>query len=61
MIVATFKGKDGSCGFIFGKAYNLETEINDNLLWIKNERHRLLCCYSSVESFLANWDILKRK
>jgi len=58
-VKATFKGKDGSMGFITGKEYTLKLDawnLMDNSLSIydiNNMNH--YCEYTSFITFLNNW------
>lgn len=49
---ATFVGKQGSLGYQTGHTYNLTIKGND-------VRQPGFCPYSSVETFLKNWNIIE--
>lgn len=54
----TYTGQNGSCGFITGNQYELETMIEGRRAWLfafdKTDRSRY-CPYSTLEKFLENW------
>ena len=59
-IKATFKGKDGSCGFFAGKEYDLEITQLYRLISVLGGDNRY-CDYETVISFLNNWDNIKTR
>lgn len=54
LVNATFIGKDGSMGYVKGQRYQLL--INRKRIRPVFPKGPRPCPYSSVESFLANWD-----
>ncbi len=62
MILAKFIGRDGSCGFKYGKTYYLkEPDISkqDWKIMIQNTDGAEWCSYSNVEAFLNNWEVVR--
>lgn len=60
MFTAKFIGTSGSCGFQFNKVYKLYSNVNSGWIWITSAENKdCYCPYDSVESMLANWEILK--
>lgn len=55
-IRATFKGRNGSLGYIKNKEYTFVVTTNKILPTIGETG---ICEYESVESFLNNWDNIK--
>lgn len=58
MIRATFIGADYSMGFRHGRQYSLRSYVGRGQLWVEaccDDRQH--CCYSNLESFLANWKL----
>ena len=53
-ILKTFSGRDGSLGFEKGRLYLLSTWIDNNYIWIEDDRGQQ-CPYESIKSFLDNW------
>jgi hypothetical protein len=63
-IIAEFKGKDGSLGFIKGQVYVLKVVVDGNTIWVhskNNNKNALRCPYDSVQNFLNNWKIFDSK
>lgn len=60
IVTATFIGQNGSCGYITGHAYMLVIEhkkgFNIKIHIVKGDGY---CRYSSIISFLQNWDDIK--
>ena len=54
-----FIGKDGSMGFEYGKEYQFNTFIRDNMLYMRTTGG-LWCPYGSLEKMLENWRILSQ-
>lgn len=59
MIKAKFMGKDKSMGFRTGKIYYLKSKCKDNNIIVSTIDNNLWCPYSSIESFLDNWKLIK--
>lgn len=61
MIVGTFKGKDGSCGFRKNKDYIVKIEYQYGKYWLfgckwdTKEQHG--CPYDTIEAILRNWNL----
>ena len=55
IIKAIFKGKDGSLGYKNGQEYLLQVEQYDNSKMLRIE-HPTKCVYSTLTSFLRNWE-----
>lgn len=59
-VTATFKGKNGSMGFISGMRYDLSLRRYSNgLLSVNNRNGFGWCEYGSFVAFLNNWDDVK--
>jgi hypothetical protein len=56
IIKATFKGRDGSLGFKKDKEYTLTIKETRYHIVIMELGTNLYCEYSSIISFLDNWD-----
>ena len=62
-IKATFKGENGSCGYTNGEEYTLNItdnpviEINCTVQVVEGHGR---CFYSSIHSFLNNWDNIRQ-
>jgi hypothetical protein len=52
-IKATFIGKSGSLGFVYGKEYELG--LKGMTISYKREFSTVKCKYDSIEAFLNNW------
>lgn len=63
MIVATFIGTDGTCGFEYGKTYTLKEPSNEKQEWkilVEDvEGAHAWCSYNTVEAFLNHWYVLR--
>lgn len=60
-MIGVFKGKDGSHGFKKGKAYSLETGVEESYIWVQDTNPRTKttpCPYDSIEAILRNWNLL---
>jgi len=57
-IDAIFKGQSGYLGYVTNKKYFLEVGLKDDLIYI-DTKFAKFCLYESLNSFLANWEILK--
>jgi len=55
LVRAVFTGQNGSCGFETGKVYELGVREENNLIHI--ESGNLKCEYSTIITFLSNWDL----
>lgn len=58
LIKATFKGQDGSLGFVYGKEYII---IVKGLKIINAANTKQVCQYKNIETFLNNWDNVQRQ
>lgn len=59
-----YVGTDGSCGFMVGHKYDIETSIDGKQNWIivrAKALPNLVCPYNSVELFLQNWEPISFK
>lgn len=63
MIVATFIGRDGICGFKYGETYTLKEPDNPNNDWkimIEDfDDCTRWCSYNTIEAFLNHWYVLR--
>lgn len=51
-----FIGQDGSLGLRYGRVYDAELNVKDNLVWVEWKSGR--CPYDSITNFLANWNTI---
>lgn len=58
MIKAQFIGKT-SCGFESRKCYQLESKVIHNYIYVFDLHSNARCPYTNLDTFLANWRILK--
>ena len=56
---AKFIGKNGSMGFVTNKIYELKSTCENGHIVIRTIDKKLWCPYSSIESFLRNWEIVE--
>lgn len=62
---AKFIGKNGSMGFVTGRIYNIKTRCGfvygkTPCLIVVDVLNKNSCPYSSLESMLENWELIKR-
>lgn len=66
MIVGTFRGADGSCGFEKNKDYIVNIEYQYGKYWLfgckwdtildkRNAKEQHACPYDTIEGILQNW------
>jgi hypothetical protein len=61
-ITAIFRGEDGSCGYLSGTQYILKLETASNgTISIVKENGFGYCEYSTIITFLNNWDYVQRR
>ncbi len=60
-VTATFKGLNGSCGFIHGKEYKLTLNKISMQKFSIRDLDGNYCEYGSTLAFLDNWDNVQTK
>lgn len=64
-VIAIFKGKNGSLGYVTGKEYSLLFRTDFKVVIVDLDRITprdsggSLCMYDSVRSFLDNWEVVQ--
>jgi hypothetical protein len=60
-VIARFLGKDNSCGFRYGRIYNIKTCCERNYITLSTLDNKHKCIHGCVEAVLANWKIYNQR